>query len=215
MVSVIARYAGDPMGGLTMECPECLTDTMAPRLTTKGVELDECRTCGSIWFDRGEILFYVRAIRTFDQALADATRVSSIGDRCSPVSNAPMADLVFPGGGTIARDPETGGVWVPGNEAASLRHDGALDIRWHAGAVTGAALRFRMPNLVSRSIFTLAGLYAVLSLVLITMSLYAGLSAGACLLIAVAFAAIQFAIGPFMMDLMLRCASLSRAQRTL
>ena len=49
-----------------MQCPECQSDTMDPRMTTSGVELNECSECHSIWFDRGEILFFVKDLRAFD-----------------------------------------------------------------------------------------------------------------------------------------------------
>ena len=43
-----------------MRCPSCEQETMRARPTSTGVELDRCERCGSIWFDRGEVLFFAR-----------------------------------------------------------------------------------------------------------------------------------------------------------
>lgn len=60
-----------------------------------------------------------------------------------------------------------------------------------------------LPNLLKRSLFTLVGLYALVTLVLITASLFAGLSPVVALTIGFVFAALQFLLGPFLMDLCL------------
>lgn len=36
-----------------MHCPACNQDGMQPRATSSGVELDECGSCHSLYFDRG------------------------------------------------------------------------------------------------------------------------------------------------------------------
>ncbi|MFM7151458.1 MAG: M48 family metalloprotease, partial [Gemmataceae bacterium] len=71
----------------------------------------------------------------------------------------------------------------------------------HQALASGLAA---LPNLFVRSAFTLTFLYGILSLVLITIVQLGYLTPNLALLIGVGFALVQFAIGPWIMDLMLR-----------
>jgi Zn-dependent protease with chaperone function len=77
-------------------------------------------------------------------------------------------------------------------EAAENRHE-AL-----------AAGMMALPNLFFRSAFTLVVLYGLLTLVLLTIVQTGWLTAETALAIGVGFAALQFALAPWIMDLMLR-----------
>ncbi len=57
-----------------MRCPTCQTDTMN-ELRQEGVDLDFCATCKGIWFDQGEMAFYVETsadVPALDDALGAA-----------------------------------------------------------------------------------------------------------------------------------------------
>ena len=61
-----------------------------------------------------------------------------------------------------------------------------------------------LPNLFLRSVFTLALLYGLLGLVLITLATFGYLSPSLAVLIGVAVVLLQYALGPWIMDLTLR-----------
>src|SRR5207253_11224835 len=67
-----------------------------------------------------------------------------------------------------------------------------------------AAGLLALPNLYVRSAGTIILLYGLLTLVLITLSMLGFLSGGGALLLGVAFAALQFLLAPWIMDLSLR-----------
>ncbi len=187
-----------------MQCPYCQQPTMAPYPTTTGVELDACGQCGSIWFDRGEILFFLRNTQGLSAALGQARTTAALSQFSSPKTGQPLAQTQLPNGTWVCIDRHNLGVWLPGSTVQELKGRRELTVNWQQPR--GTHMRFVLPNLVARTIFTLAGLYAVLTAVLIGVSLAGGLSPMWALLIAIAFAGIQFAIGPFLMDLLVRYA---------
>ncbi len=186
-----------------MHCPACNQDSMQPRATSSGVELDECGSCHSLYFDRGEILFFVDDVASYNERIADARRAASVSSHRSPVTGEPMATTEIAGAEAHV-DRHNGGVWMPGAVVQRLQGSRELRVDWMRPGQ--APMRFQLPNLMLRSVFTLTGLYGVLTLVLIAGSLAGGFSPGFALAFAVGFAAIQFLIGPFIMDFMLRFA---------
>lgn len=190
-----------------MNCPECQTTPMKPRMSTVGVELDTCGECGSLWFDRGEIFFFYDAnIPALDQAIHAARREGQPGELTSPASDGePMVRLGLPSPSEVHLDRKSGGVWVPGKAAQAP----ALSVSWSA-ATSAEPMRFKLPSLLARTLFTLTGLYAVLTLVLIAASLAGGLPAWTALIIAVVFAGLQYLVSPFLMDFFQRFAYSTR-----
>ena len=65
------------------------------------------------------------------------------------------------GRATIHRDRVTGGIWLSSSAARTLQGDGQLKLAWHDGSRRGSIVRFVMPNLVGRTVFTLAGLFGL------------------------------------------------------
>lgn len=183
-----------------MPCPACQTDALVTRIATTGVELDACDRCNSVWFDRGELFFFVKDQRGAERAITEARTAASVAAFVSPISGEAMVKLRLPDKGEGYLDPETGGVWLPGSVAQQLRTEG---LRWMTRKQRGETARFKMPNLLGRTIFTLTGLYGLLTLFLIAFSLAGGMSPFGALVVAFMVAAVQFAVGPFVMDFFL------------
>lgn len=191
-----------------MNCPEC-NQEMAPRRTTTGIDLETCPGCASLWFDKGEIFSFATSPQNMGRALAEARTRSLQTKYVSPVSGEKMVAIKFETGPGCL-DLASGGVWLRGVSVRSMIAKKILKLYAAKQADPNQPLRRAppkpvvLPKLWLRSAVTLVGLYAVLSLVLITASLFAGLPPAFALLVAVLFAAIQFLISPFLMDFMLR-----------
>jgi len=187
-----------------MQCPHCQQDSLNPTPTTTGVELDRCQECGSVWFDRGELFFFVRDTPRFEEAMNRARKAAMESAFPSPISGAPMVELTVDDALHRAYlDRQSGGVWLPGDAVDELGAQDKLRLSWSARD-RGEVRRFPLPNLLARTVFTLTGLYALLTLVLIVVSLLGGMTAATALLMAAVVLAIQFLIGPFLMDLTVR-----------
>lgn len=192
-----------------MQCPQCDQPTLKAQPTTTGVELDRCSDCGGVWLDRGELFFFVRDVPGFQRAIDTARRTAAVTERRSPKGGDPLVAITLPAGQTGGLDRSSGGLWLPGSAVSALSETGALAFGWQPPG-RSTPRRFKLPDLLSRTIFTMTGLYALLSFALITLSLYAGLSAAAALGIAAVILALQFALGPFLLDLSLRFLYRSR-----
>lgn len=191
-----------------MQCPEC-SQAMTPRRTTTGLALDTCPQCASLWFDKGEIFLFATSPQSMGRAIAEARTRALQTKYVSPVSGEKMVAIqseVGPG----CLDLATGGVWLRGVLVRSMLAKQILKLYAAKQADPISSPRriapklMVLPRLWLRSTVTLFGLYAILSLVLITASLFAGLPPVLALLLTVIFAGMQFLISPFLMDLMLR-----------
>jgi len=114
-----------------VRCPSCNTDTMA-ELRQEGVDLDFCSSCKGIWFDEGEVAFYVETtqdIPALATAMAGGQETSKACPRCVGVSlkevkYVPDADLL------IDVCPACKGVFLDKGELPHLEH---LSRRLEAG----------------------------------------------------------------------------------
>ena len=211
-----------------MQCPSCAQAELEPVLTVQGAEIDRCGTCAGVWLDRGEIFHFAKKPKRVAERLAEALETQSPTDRLSPVTGNPMVEIAYPGGPNIDYCPSTGGLWLDAGEMkALLRGESTLrfdvdrktvgpqptaesetrpprddsDARRHA-AITAGLLA--LPNLVLRSTATLVGLYALVGAVLIAAVEFAGADLEFAVFGGIAIILVQFAIGPFLMDLQLR-----------
>jgi Zn-finger nucleic acid-binding protein len=196
-------------------------------MTDRGVEVDVCARCRGLWLDRGEIFSFARDRARLTRALEEARRTATSGALLSPQTGAPMIVLKLLGGQLeIDECPKSGGLWLDrgeiervGREAGfgvvldesaeppEVRPDPALAARLGAVAAGLAPL----PNLFLRSATLLMALYGILGAVLIAVVELGGLGPGVALAVGVAFAIVQFAVAPWIMDFSLwvfyRCRS--------
>ena len=186
-----------------MNCPLC-PGALDSVYSTTGVELDRCRGCGAVWFDRGEVYLFFRDRAPLAAAVEAAKAAARLTDKKSPRTGKTLLQCALPAGGGSAYLDVGGGLLVPGDAIKALNRARALDLRFLTTTTQRPQELPRLPNLPMRSFATLVGLYGLLSLLLITLSLFAGVAPGIALLIATVVVLIQFALGPFFMDLSLR-----------
>ncbi len=71
-----------------MICPKCRTDTLDDFGPMEGVDIDFCSGCKGIWFDAGELAFYVEAaddVPQMDQAIKNGEPMGGNCPRCKDV----------------------------------------------------------------------------------------------------------------------------------
>ncbi len=199
-----------------MECPNCKNCNLEPKSTTKGVELDTCKRCNSVWLDRGEIFLQIssKQISQFNKAIEEAVQKKEKSGYKSqnnrdmyPISNLPIDSK------EIFVD-DNRGIWATERGINELRTSSSFRLEWAETSAPATRYIKRLPNLVLSSTVTFGALYGLVSLALITLSLLFeadngsgddGLLVGGSLLgISFIITIIGFLIGPFIMDLQLR-----------
>jgi Zn-dependent protease with chaperone function/Zn-finger nucleic acid-binding protein len=204
-----------------MHCPSCSTPTLEQRLAQQGTLVDVCSQCQGLWLDRGEILEFSdqpsRLEERLEPGLGDPQPSDHLCPRCHrPMERGVLADLEA----EAEQCPGCRGLWFTAREVRRLGNAGGLHLEapeepeGEADEDTRAAAHERLerlaagllalPNLVLRSTLTLALLYGLLTLVLITVSVFGYLSTNVALIIGVSFALVQFTLGPWILDLCLR-----------
>jgi Zn-dependent protease with chaperone function len=112
--------------------------------------------------------------------------------------------------------PGCGGMWFSAGDIGKATSSGAQDLdlpEYEADPEARAAADNRLqqvaagmlalPNLILRSFLTMTLLYGMLGIVLVTLVQFHTINATAALIIGVVIAALQFALGPWIMDLCL------------
>jgi Zn-dependent protease with chaperone function/Zn-finger nucleic acid-binding protein len=204
-----------------MTCPNCAEVELRQALTVQGVSVDHCPLCRGVWLDKGEILLLTKTPKIVAEKLESALADQTPTQRISPRSGAPMVRVTYPGGPTMDYDPTSRGLWLDAGELKVILAEGqdiqfALDkntSRSSAGADdqrgqgrrTAAGL-LRLPSLLLRSAYTLLGLFALLGIALVAAAEAGLLDPRAALIAAVIAAALEFIVGPFVMDFFLRRA---------
>lgn len=206
-----------------MLCPVCANVPLSKRMTKLGVEVDYCGRCKGVWLDQGEIFYFTRDRRQLEKALEQALANAANGDKRSPKSGKTMRVFkLFPGTNAqliLDTCAESGGIWFDGQELERLMHlkDAPIKITPAARSAettipgttpphgtSGSATLLSLPNLFLRSFWTIGGLYAAMTLLLITAVEFADLHADVAVAIGVGVAILQFLISPWIMDLTLR-----------
>lgn len=204
-----------------MICPHCTGKKLETVPSRKGVLVDHCDHCGGTWLDKGELFFFTRNTRRVKRLLDEAVAEGKQGDRLSPRTGRPMLQIpLFSKEVIIDYCEDSGGLWFDKDELNKVldRDKGLKGMEQRESSKEDEEVAHKkrrrlaaisshvtpLPNLVSRSVFTLGGLYAMLTAVLIAASLYMDFPPAAALGIGVVFAALQFLLGPFIMDITLR-----------
>ncbi len=69
-----------------MKCPKCVDETMSSFGPVEGVEVDFCSKCKGVWFDKGEMAFYVETpddVPDLDAAIEAGTASGAACPSCS------------------------------------------------------------------------------------------------------------------------------------
>jgi len=197
-----------------MNCLTCKEKEMIPVFTDQGVEVDYCPDCRGIWLDKGEIFYFTKKPALIQRELDEAIKIGTPSERICPRTGKNMLEIkLVKGELSLDYSPASGGIWFDGEELEKLiTHFGdEFRLRFDRGTVPSeekipsipislAAL----PNLVVRSAAVLVLLYGLLTLILITLTLYTALTPFFALIIGVLIAGVQFVLGPYLTDVSLR-----------
>lgn len=216
-----------------MNCPNCKTHSLDESLTKEGVLIDVCKSCKGIWLDRGKVFLFSRRPRRLEESLVGTEIQGRPSDRCCPRCATAFEIVPFLRQGLeVDRCPRCEGYWFDAGELKAAIEADQLAFRietpmaddddFSAAPLAPAAIeqirneqaetRWRdlasgmlpLPNLWIRSAGVLALLYGLLGLVLITMAQFGIVTSGVAVAIGAAIIVLQFALGPWIMDLMLR-----------
>ena len=197
-----------------MKCPNCKEKELVAVLTQQGVEIDYCQDCRGIWLDKGEIFYFTRKPKAIYRELKEAIKQVQPTERICPRTGENMQAIkALKGKITLDYSPSSGGLWFDSGELAILRdHFGdKFKIKVDKAAlppekkIPPAAVSLPpLPNLFFRSTMVLVFLYGLLTLILITLTLFTGLTPRFALIIGIAIAAFQFLLGPYITDLSLK-----------
>jgi len=73
-----------------MKCPKCISLSLQPQVTRKGIEVDYCLKCHGIWLDEGEIFYFTKKPNVLNEGLQKAIASSKPTDRLSPKAQEPL-----------------------------------------------------------------------------------------------------------------------------
>lgn len=197
-----------------MKCPQCKERDMVPVFTGQGVEIDSCPDCKGIWLDKGEIFYFTKKSADIQKELNEAIKQGRPSERICPRTGKNMQEIKLLKGKLILDySPSSGGIWFDSEELENLitHFRNQFNLRFDSGTVPSEEeIPPRpgglppLPNLLIRSTMVLTFLYGLLTLILITLTLYTGLTPLFALIIGIAIAAFQFLLGPYITDISLR-----------
>ncbi|MEW6607519.1 MAG: M48 family metalloprotease [bacterium] len=201
-----------------MNCPNCSIQ-LTPTMTTQGVEIDACSKCNGVWLDKGEIFFFTKKVNVVVRALEQAIKEGKPTTKLSPKTQKPMQEISL-SEGKIQIDycPQSNGLWFDAGELEQLQKtDIKITLDKEAKISTKPEIYeikrkvppliknlTPLPNLFIRSCSVLFGLYALLTLVLITVVNFGLITPDFAILIALGIISLQFILGPWLMDISLR-----------
>jgi len=184
------------------KCPVCPERDLDPALTKEGIEVDFCSQCGGIWLDRDEIYLFSKRPTYVKTKFNEAFEKKFLSARKSPFSNEQMFEIpMFDGDVHINYCEASGGIWIDKQDLAHLpsEHckinidDSMLESKEADDyKEVGRNVRFTpelvaLPNLAVGSTSVLFGMYAILTLVLITLAQFTHFNAGQVLGIGIIF----------------------------
>ncbi|MFH0774216.1 MAG: M48 family metalloprotease [bacterium] len=213
-----------------MKCPNCKDFELQATLTKQGVEIDACSKCKGVWLDRGEIFYFTKKVIVVAAALEQAIKEGKPTQKLCPKTQKPMQEIaLFEGKLRIDYSPNTGGLWFDGSEFEQLERkdlkitlDEQIKIPTKPDKVFNKEVDYEieqkkkarmkalaggltpLPDLFFRSCGALLGLYALLTLALITCVNFGFLTPDIAVLTGIGIVLLQFIFGPWLMDLSLQ-----------
>ncbi|WP_143814652.1 M48 family metalloprotease [Magnetofaba australis] len=200
---------------MSLLCPACRDVALQPELTHEGVEIDRCPSCQGVWLDRGELFLFTDDPQPLQQKLTQALSHPQPGSRRSP-RGGEMQAINWPMGPTLDYCPKSGGLWLDLGELEALfKSERRLHLKPDRAATPADApppraqellptMARSLPNLLMRSIFTLVGLFALLTAFLIAAVEFGELPLEMAVGIAVGLGVVEFLFSPLLLDWMLR-----------
>ena len=186
---------------------------MVPILTQQGVEIDLCPDCKGIWLDKGEIFYFTKKPSYIQRELDEAIKLGKPSDRICPRTGKNMEGIKLLNGKLILDySPSSSGIWFDSGELNKLisYYGDTFKLRFDKRTLppeeetSSKALPLpTIPNFFIRSAMVLVFLYGLLAFILITLTLYTGLTPLSALIIGTTVAALQFLLSPYLMDISL------------
>lgn len=190
-----------------MKCPNCKDTELKEMLTTNGVMVDVCPKCEGIWLDKGEIFYFTKAPTYLQYKIQKALENQRPSMRLNPRTGTPLVELsLLEGDLVIDYCPSSGGIWLDKGEIDKLPGAKKLKLKLAIEKDFKEPKEYfiKLPNLGLVSSVTLIGLYAIITLILITLVNFGLINSFVALLFGIIFAFLQFIFSPFIMDLTLR-----------
>ena len=194
-------------------CHSCNT-FLTEGLTPQKVLVDFCPSCRGVWLDDGEINFLVKNRKTLFQFYSSGLNDSQKTDHACPTGcGGKLFTGKLPGVNTSAEHcPVCKGLWLA--EQAFRQLEYGLPLRTpekSAAAMSSPQLRTRLiqtlpalPSLGMISIFSMAGLYALLFGILVFLSELGLLPRDTFAWVLGGILIVQFIFGPVILDISLR-----------
>ena len=209
-----------------MRCPQCSGPALREQTATGHVQVDVCPDCHGLWLDRGKIYDFSAQPDALEKQLDQGLRNRQPTAHACPRCDTPLERGLLPDrDAAVEQCPGCGGLWFAAGELEHAVQSGptrlAIELPPDEPAPEAdpearekarerlrdvAAGLLALPNLFLRSIFLLGMLWGILTLVLISLVEFVNLDPLLALVIGVAIAAFQFALGPWIMDLSLAWA---------
>jgi Zn-dependent protease with chaperone function len=195
-----------------MKCPNCKEIDLVGVMTKNGVLIDFCPKCEGIWLDKGEIFYFTKTPTYLRWKIEEGLKKAKPSQRLNPHTSTPLLEVpLFEGKLIIDYCPKTGGIWldkgeierIPGAKEVKLKIE--IDKNTHPKTpIKQRRESLALPNLSLVSGITLFSLYALLTLVLLTLVNFGIISPFFAVIFGIAFAFLQFLLSPFIMDFSLR-----------
>ena len=217
-----------------MNCPHCEGPSLVETMTKGGVLVDVCKSCKGVWLDRGEVFFFSRKPRELERLLASEEEPPVPSSRDCPRCRLGLSEVPFLRADLkVDRCEECEGYWFDAGELEKAMEqdrqyfqleteefgeafdeplaDAGLDglgserdERTHLRMQDLASGMLPLPNLWLRSAGMIVLLYGFLGLMLVSLAEFGLLPMGVAVAIGAAIIVLQFALGPWLMDLSLR-----------
>ena len=185
-------------------------EPLQPAYTKQGVEIDVCSKCQGIWLDKDEIYHFTKVPTFLKTVISNGLANQKPSKRKSPISGEDMVELsLFDNKVMIDYCLQSEGIWLDKGELEEFPVDkGSIKVDVDKGVSDENSDSdqglIRLPSLAISSTSVLFGMYSILTLVLILVVQFTGLSPLMALLIGFGIVLIQFLVSPFIMDLTLK-----------
>jgi Zn-finger nucleic acid-binding protein len=105
-----------------MNCPSCASTDFSPLNTSEGVTVDYCMGCKGIWFEKGEIAFYVETSDDLPTLQASQASGTNSALSCPQCDGGVMVELPYLAGEDLMLDycGSCAGIWLDAKEIVKL-----------------------------------------------------------------------------------------------
>ena len=105
-----------------MNCPKCKSEDFSEFTSKEGVVVDFCSQCKGIWFDRGEIAFYVETSKDVPSKRDSLMSAQSTEHGCPKCEESKLVEMPYLPGEELMIDfcTQCHGIWLDYKEMPKL-----------------------------------------------------------------------------------------------